>query len=149
MTLPTAYLLDTNVVSEMMRPNPASQVGGFLDAAAKEGLGLATITVWEIFDGIGRLPAGRRRQHLDEQFQSILSHVFEERVLNWTLADARSCAHVMEEKRRKGESLDDHLPDAMLAGTALCRGLIVVTRNEREFRNTGAGIINPWEETIS
>ena len=147
MTLPIAYLLDTNVVSEMMRPNPMSEVAEFLDAAAKEGIGLATITVWEILDGIGRLPADRRRRHLAEQFQGVLSQVFEERILGWTLADAQACACLMEEKRRKGESLDDHLPDAMLAGTALHRDLTVVTRNEREFRNTGVKTINPWEQT--
>lgn len=149
MSLPITYLLDTNVVSEMMRPNPMLKVAEFLDIAAEEGIGLATITIWEILDGIGRLPAGRRRQHLVEQFQGILTQVFEERILDWTLTDAQACAHLMEEKRRKGESLDDHLPDAILAGTALSRGLIVVTRNEREFRNTGVKIVNPWEGTNS
>ena len=149
MILPITYLLDTNVVSEMMRPNPTPKVAEFLDAAAEEGIGLATVTVWEILDGIGRLPAGRRRQHLVEQFQGILAQVFEERILDWTLADAQACAYLMEEKRRKGESLDDHVPDAILAGTALSRGLTVVTRNEREFRNTGVKIANPWEGTNS
>ena len=147
MTLPIAYLLDTNVVSEMMRPNPMSAVAEFLDAVAKEGIGLATITVWEILDGIGRLPAGQRRQHLAEQFNGVLSQAFEERILGWTLADAQACAYLMEEKRRQGESLDDHLPDAILAGTALHRELTVVTRNEREFRNTGVKMINPWKQT--
>ena len=149
MTPTITYLLDTNVVSEMMRPNPASQVAEFLDTATKEGIGLATVTVWEILDGIGRLPAGQRRQNLIERFQSILAHIFEERVLDWTLADAQTCAHVMEEKRRRGESLDDHLPDAMLAGTAVYRGLTIVTRNQGEFRNTGAKIINPWVSATS
>lgn len=149
MTLPIAYLLDTNVVSEMMRPNPKSEVAEFLDVAAKKGIGLTTITVWEILDGIGRLPSGRRRRHLAEQFQGVLAQVFDERVLDWTLPDAQACAHLMEARRRNGEPLDDHLPDAILAGTALSRGLTVVTRNEREFRNTGVKIVNPWEQATS
>ena len=148
MTPTVTYLLDTNVVSEMMRPDPALQVAEFLDTAVKEGIGLATVTVWEILDGIGHLPEGQRRRNLIERFQSILAHLFEERVLDWTLADAQACAHVMEKKRRKGEPLDDHLPDAMLAGTAVHRELTVVTRNEREFQNTGVKMINPWKQTI-
>ena len=50
----------------------------------------------------------------------------------------------MEEKRRRGEPLDGYLPDAMLAGMAVCHGLAIVTRNERDFRNIGVEAINPW-----
>ena len=51
---------------------------------------------------------------------------------------------VMEERRRRGEPLDHPLPDAMLAETALSRGLTIATRNEKEFRNTGVAVVNPW-----
>ena len=61
MTVPLAWLMDTNVVSEMMRPRPEPRVAAFLDAIEAEGIGLASITVWEVLDGIGRLDAGRRR----------------------------------------------------------------------------------------
>ena len=61
-----------------------------------------------------------------------------------TLADAQACARIMEEKRRQGEPLDDHLPDAFLAAVAACRGLTVVTRNAGEFRNTGVEVVDPW-----
>ena len=57
MTAPLAWLIDTNVVSEMMRPCPDPSVAAFLDSVANEGLGLASITVWEVLDGIGRLAA--------------------------------------------------------------------------------------------
>ena len=65
-------------------------------------------------------------------------------MFDWTLADAQVCADIMEAKRRTGEPLDDHLPDAMIAATAVSRRLTVLTRNEREFRNTGASWVNPW-----
>ena len=146
MTLPVTWLLDTNVLSEMMRPNPEPHVAGFLDRVAGEGIGLAAITVWEILNGIGRLDPGQRRDDLAERFQGILDDFFEERVLDWTAADARACARIMEDKRRRGEPLDSHLPDAMLAGTAVCNGLAIVTRNEREFRNTGVDVVNPWAD---
>ena len=144
MSGPLAYLLDTNVVSEMMRPNPELRVVMCIDAISGEGIALASITVWEILDGIGRLPPGRRREQLTERFQGVLEDLFEDSVLDWGLGDAEACARVMEEKRRRGESLDDHLTDAMLAGMALARGLTLITRNERDYRNTGISLINPW-----
>jgi predicted nucleic acid-binding protein len=140
----TAWLLDANVVSEMMRPVPEPKVARFLDGIAAEGIGLSAVAVWEVLNGIGRLDPGRRREDLAERFRGIVDDLFEERVLDWTAADARACALIL---RRRGEPLDDHLPDAMIAGTAVCRGLGVVTRNEREFRNTGAETVNPWTGT--
>ena len=144
MNEPTAYLLDTNVVAEMMRPEPNWRVANTLRLAALSGVGVAAVTVWEILDGIGRLDAGRRRADLRARFQRVLGEVFEGRVFDWTLADAQACAGIMEEKRRAGESLDDHLPDAMIAATAVSRRLTVLTRNESEYRNTGAAWANPW-----
>ena len=144
MTAPVAWLLDTNVVSEMMRPKPAPQVAAFLDAAATDGIGLSAVTVWEILNGIGRLEPGQRRADITERFQDLLDDVFEDRVFGWDAADAQVCADIMETKRRRGELLDSHLPDAMIAGTAVRYDLTIVTRNEREFRNTGAGVANPW-----
>ncbi len=146
MTAPTAWLLDTNVVSEMMRTRPEPRVAEFLDSIAAKGIGLAAITVWEILNGIGRLDPGQRREDLAERFQWLLDDFFEDRIFDWSIADARACALVMEKKRRRGESLDSHLPDAMLVGTALHHGLSIVTRNEQEFRNTGAKAVNPWSD---
>ena len=144
MTVPLAWLIDTNVVSEMMRPRPEPRVAAFLDAIEAEGIGLASITVWEVLDGIGRLAPGRRRRGLAERFQYLVDELFEERIVEWTLADARTCARIMEDKRRRGEALDDHVPDAFLAAAAATRGLAVVTRNTGEFRNTGVETVDPW-----
>lgn len=144
MSAPIGWLLDTNVVSEMMRPHPEPRVAAFLDSVAGEGIGLSSVTTWEIFNGIGRLEPGRRRDDLAERFRRLLDELFEDRILDWTLADARVCADLMEAKRRRGESLDDHLPDAFLAAAAARRRLSVVTRNAREFRNTGVETANPW-----
>ena len=138
MTAPLAWLIDTNVVSEMMRPCPDPSVAAFLDSVANEGLGLASITVWEVLDGIGRLAPGRRRDGLSARFHDLLDELFDDRIVDWSLDDAQACARVMEEKRRRGESLDDHVPKAFLAAAAASRGLAVVTRN------TGVTTVNPW-----
>ena len=144
MNEPAAYLLDTNVVSEMMRREPDWRVSSAIQLAALDGIGIATVTVWEILNGIGRLDQGRKRRDLRARFQSVLDEAFDGRVLDWTLTDAQACAALMEAKRRLGEPLDDHLPDAMIAAAAVTRGLTVLTRNEQEYRNTGAASVNPW-----
>ena len=144
MTAPLAWLIDTNVVSEMMRSRPEPRVASFLDSIVDEGLGLATITVWELLDGIGRLAPGRRRRSLADRFDDLLDDLFQDRIVDWSLADAQACARIMEDKRRRGEPLDDHVPDAFLAAAATTRGLAIVTRNTREFRNTGVKTVDPW-----
>lgn len=146
MTAPLAWLIDTNVVSEMMRPRPEPRVAAYLDAIEAEGIGLAPITVWEVLNGIGLMDLGRRRSGLTERFRDLLDELFEDRIIDWTLADAQACARIMEDKRRRGEALDDHFPDAVLAAAAATRGLGVVTRNMDEFRNTGVEAVNPWAE---
>ena len=144
MTARLAWLIDANVVSEMMRPQPEPRVAAFLDSIADEGIGLASVTVWEVLDGIGRLDPGRRRRDLAHRFQDILDELFEDRIVEWSLADAQACARIMEDKRRRGEALDDHVLDAFLAAAAARRGLAIVTRNTGEFRNTGVETVDPW-----
>lgn len=104
MTASLAWLIDANVVSEMMRPRPEPGVAHFLDSVADEGLGLSSISVWEILDGIGRLPSGRRRDSLAERFHDLLDELFEDRIVDWSLDDARTWARIVENKRRRGLS---------------------------------------------
>ncbi len=143
MTSPLSWLLDTNVVSEMMRPRPDRRVVEFLDAADPQGMGIAAVTVWEVLNGIGKLSPGRRRRLFEDSFRQVLD-AFGECLVAWTPEDAQTAAQVMERKRRRGESLDAQLPDAFLAATAVRRGLTIITRNTRDFRNTGARAVNPW-----
>lgn len=144
MTVPLMWLIDTNVVSEMMRPRPEPRVVRFLDSIADEGIGLASVSVREVLNGIGHLAPGRRRRDLVARFHDLLDELFEDRIVDWTLADAQACAKIMEDKRQRGEALDDHVPDAFLAAAAFIRGLAVVTRNAGEFRKTGVETVNLW-----
>ena len=99
MTAQLAWLIDTNVVSEMMRPRPELRVAAFLDSIEREGVGLASVTVWEILDGIGRLsPKAGVRENLATRFHDLLDELFEDRIVDWSLADARACAQIMEDK---------------------------------------------------
>ncbi|MCY3745848.1 MAG: PIN domain-containing protein [Acidobacteria bacterium] len=145
MTSRLSWLLDTNVAFELMRARTDRRVARFLSRIANEQVGLAAISVWEVLNGIRKLRAGRRRSALDTRFRNVLDS-YRDRVLPWTEDDARVCARIMEEKRRRGESLDAQLPDAFLAAVAVRRGLTIVTRNTRDFENTGARTVNPWKD---
>ena len=126
-----------------MRFRPDGRVALFLDSLAPQQVGFAAVTVWEVLNGIGRLEPGQRRRSLEHRFRSVVQE-FGDRVLDWTLEDARTCAVIMEDKRRRGEPLDSQLADAFLAAAAVRRNLTIVTRNTRDFRNTGARTVNPW-----
>ena len=139
MNAPLAWLIDTNVIYEMMRSRPEPRAAAFLDSIADEGLGLASITVWEVLDGIGR-----RRRDLADWFQSLFDELFEDWIIEWSLADAQACARITEEKCRRGEALEGHMPDAFLAAAAATRGLAVVTRNTSESSATpGSKLLIP------
>ena len=138
------WLLDTNVVSELMRPLPNRAVLRFLDRQGVGALGIAAVTEWEILNGFGKLPEGTRQRDLEAQFRAFRARLFGDHILEWTSEDARMCARIMEHKRRLGESLDAQLPDAFLAAAAVRRSLTIITRNTRDFQNTGARFVNPW-----
>ena len=134
-------LIDANVISEMMRPHPEPRVAAFLDKIADQGIGLASITVWEILNGIGLLDAGRRLTPSPSGFRTC-STTSSRRGYSIDLRRRlEECARIMEAKRRRGEALEDHLPDAFLAATATRRSLTIVTRNTGEFRNTGVEVV--------
>ena len=138
------WLVDANVVSELMRPLPEPAVLAFLDRRGAATLGIAAVTEWEILNGFGKMRAGGRRSELEARFRDFRERLFGDRVVEWTSEDAQICARIMEDRRRRGESLDAQLADAFLAATAVRRGLTIVTRNTRDFRNTGARTVNPW-----
>ena len=142
-----SWLVDANVVSELMRPTPDPVVLTFLDRIGARKLAIASVTAWEILNGLGRMASGGRRSDLADRFHGFRERLFEDRVLAWTFEDARTCAGIMEAKRRRGESLDARLPDAFLAAAAVRRGLVIITRNTRDFRNTGARFVNPWTDS--
>ena len=145
MTAPLASLMDTNVSHETTQPRSKPRVTVRLDLAAHRDLGFASIGICEVLDDIGQFGPDRRKR--ERGFHDLLDKLFKERLVDWTQTDAHACAQIMEEKRRRGEALDDHVADAFLAAAAATRGLTVVTRNTGEFRNTGVKTFNPWTAT--
>ena len=138
-------LLDTNVLSELMRPTINPQVAAFLAAQPGEELFTASLCEAEIRYGIARLPTGRRRDGLDAAFRAFVARGFSGRILAFDSACAEGYATVRT--RREAAGLPISIPDALIAGTALAHGVTVATRNLADFAGCGVQIIDPWQAT--
>ena len=136
-------LLDTNVLSELMRPviNPA--VADFLEAQQAEELFTTSLCEAEIRYGIARLPAGRRRDRLEAAFRTFVTTAFAGRILVFDSSCADAYAAVRT--RREAAGLPISLTDALIAASALAHGAAVVTRNVADFSECGLDVINPWD----
>lgn len=135
-------LLDTNVLSEAMKPEPDASVRAWLDAQAAETIWLTSVTVAEILFGIGALPDGRRKAALAAVFQDVLS-LFSGRILPFDEAAARRYAEIAVSARAAGRGLAT--PDGYIAAIAAAQGFLVATRDVTPFVAGGLDVINPWQ----
>jgi hypothetical protein len=138
-------LLDTNVVSEPMRPRPDRNVLGWLDAQAVETLYLSTISLAELQLGIESLPAGRRRKALAAALAEQVVALFAERIVPFDLAAAQSYAKIVTRARRHGHPIA--VADAQIAAIAASRRFSVASRDEAPFQAAGVPAVNPWIAT--
>jgi hypothetical protein len=143
------YVLDTNVVSEWMRPEVDRDVTLWLDRVGAGRLAIAAPTVSELRYGVERLPDGSKREALKTRIEELLALFFDRRVIPFGRDEADACGRLMAKKRALGDGLEDHIADAMIAACALVAGLAVATRNEAQFRNTGVKFVNPWKKRTS
>lgn len=135
-------VLDTNVVSEAMRPAPDPDVLSWLNAQAIDTLYLSSVTLAELLFGIGALPAGTRKERLAEALDRLLA-LFPGRVLPFDHEAARRYAAMAVTARAAGQPLP--ASDGYLAATAAAHGFAVATRNVRHFADTGIRLIDPWK----
>ena len=134
-------ILDTNVISEIMRPEPDAGVKAWLAALDPLDLAVTSITVAEIQRGIVRLPKGRRRTGLANRFAAFIEASFAGRLLAFDKAAAYACGEVSARREQKGLHAD--AVDMMIAGiVATTRGS--ATRNITDFNECGIPLINPW-----
>lgn len=137
-------LLDTNVISEPLRPRPDLSVVTWLDAQEHRTLYLSTITVAEIRFGIAVLPRGKRRDTLDVRFETEVLSRFGGRVLPFDEGATRLYATLRSAARHRGHVIGDY--DAMIAAIALSTGMTVATRDTAPFEAAGVQVINPFTE---
>jgi len=132
------YLVDANVLSEPTKPAPDPRVVDWL--RTHEGaVVLDAIVLGELYAGILRRPAGRKRAELERWFETVIGAL---ECLPWDGAVSRRWARLVVQLKRKGRSLP--LLDSMIAATALEHGLTVATRNVRDFEQTGVKVVDPF-----
>jgi hypothetical protein len=136
------WLLDTNVVSEMVALKPSTHVMSRIGDLPHDALFTTTITEAEIFYGIERLPAGRRRNDLRAAMEGAFSQDFGGRVLSFDSRAARIYGRLLAERRSAGRPMSQS--DVQIAAIALTHDAVLVTRNTRDFANSGIELLNPW-----
>jgi len=136
-------VLDTNVVSELMRPAPVLAVLDWVDSREPSELVITAITAAELRAGVGVLPAGRRRSEIGRRMESLLTQTFAGSVLPFDVDATPHYADVVATRRRAGKPVT--AMDAEIA--AICRqhAATLATRNIPDFAATGVELINPWE----
>ncbi len=134
-----AYLLDTNVISEIMTTEPNQRVIDFL-AQIKESY-LSVITLHELHYGLQLLPEGQRRNTIANKLQSLLTHYIDY-IIPVNQAIALQAAVLRADAKQEGRIV--HLADALIASTAKVNNWIVATRNTNDFIDSGVEIIDPW-----
>ncbi len=135
-------ILDTNVVSGLMRPNPSPIVVDWVAAQAAPDLYLSTVSEAELLYGVEILPAGRRRDRLLEEVMGMLQEDFDGRILPFDSAAARAYAVVAAARRAAGRPINH--ADCQIAAIARCRGASVATRDVDDFEGIRIELINPW-----
>lgn len=135
-------LLDTNVLSALMRSEPDASVLDWLDAQPAESVWTTTITVFEIRTGIDLLERSRRRRQLEGAFEQLLTSDLEGRILAFDVGAAQAAGSLVAERQRIGRMIE--VRDAQIAGIALARRATLATRNTRHFRDMGVPLADPW-----
>lgn len=136
-------ILDTNVLSEILRPVPEPRVIDWIRSQARTSLFTTTVTRGEMFYGIGLLPDGARRQSLQEAVQAIFDEDFAGQVLSLDNESADAYAEIASSRKRAGHPISQF--DAMIAGLTRSRGASLATRNAKDFVDCGIVVINPWQ----
>lgn len=136
-------LIDTNVVSEVMKAAPASVVVNWLNEQASSTLFISSITIGEIEYGLRILPDGKRRTQLRERFERFIAQAFTMRILPYDETAALEYGDIMGLRREMRRPLS--VPDGQIAAIARSGGYALATRNVKDFEDCGFELINPFE----
>ena len=136
-------ILDTNVVSELIRATPDPGVLAWVNSHPSAQFGTTAITAAELYYGVARLPVGQCRQQLAVAVSALLNDALRGRIVPFDERAARRYADVITERERAGRPIG--VPDAQIA--AVCRELsaVLATRNIKDFEETGVELVDPWQ----
>jgi predicted nucleic acid-binding protein len=136
-------LLDTNVLSALMRVEPVQAVVDWLDRQPPESIWTTSITVFEARFGLALLPQGKRRTSLEIAFERVIEDDLDNRVLPFDAAAAGEAATLAAKRRQGGYTVDFRY--TQVAGIALARFATIATRNVRHFDGLSVPVVNPWD----
>jgi hypothetical protein len=136
------WLIDTNVLSELRRPQPQPAVLDWFEKHPRRTLYLSVLTLGEIRKGIAKMPPGQRRDALDHWLEQDLAVYFSGRLLPVDAATADAWGQLSARVQRPLPAID-----GLLAATAIRHGMSLVTRNTHDFEDLGLSVINPWPQT--
>lgn len=136
-----SFLLDTNAVSEWMKPQPNPGLISWMETVDEDRVFLSVVTLVELRYGIERLPPSKKRRRLEDWLEHELALRFEERVFSIDLIVAHACGRIVARREALGRSIE--AMDALLAATAEVHRLTLVTRNDSDFEAT-IPCLNPW-----
>jgi predicted nucleic acid-binding protein len=135
-------LLDTNVISEIMRPRPDPRVAAWIQSLPRKEFWTSSVVVAELLSGIELMPPGRKQKGLREAIEAMLTEDFHGQILSFDLAAARHFGQILSARLRLGRPIDEM--DAQIAATARVHGAAVATRNVKDFLACEISLINPW-----
>ena len=135
-------LLDTNVISEVMKPRPDVRVVDWMNATASDLLFVSSVTIAAIHFGLELLPGGGRRMDLERRFEQLISRGFDERIVWFDKPAARVYGSLMAHRRKAGTPLASL--DGQIASIARVHGFAVATRNTGHFADCGVELVNPF-----
>jgi hypothetical protein len=135
-------ILDTNVLSALMRATPDVSIVAWLDGQPAESVWITSITLFEAHLGLSLLPDGARRRALEAAFERVLHADLEHRVLDFDGVAAVEAATLAARRQRAGRRVD--LRDTQIAGIAVARRATVATRNLRHFADLDVPVVDPW-----
>lgn len=135
-------LLDTNVLSALMRQKPDTGVIQWLDRQPRISVWTTSITVFEIRLGLQGLAAGKQRSLLMAAFDRLLTEMIQQRIAPFDSAAAQQAADLMVARQKKGRP--GELRDTMIAGIALASHATLATRNVKHFEDISSSVVNPW-----
>jgi predicted nucleic acid-binding protein len=135
-------LVDTNVISEAMRPLPDRNVVAWLDEQLAETLYVSAVSLSELLLGIALLPDGARKLQIDRAFREQEGTLFGNRILPFGEREARAYASVVSRARLAGHAIS--VSDGQIAATAVAAGLVIATRDRAPFEAAGLRVLDPW-----
>ena len=137
------YLLDTCVISELIKPKPSSKVLKWLRSCQDENLFLSSLTIGEIQKGISKLPDSRKRNKLQEWMDTELIRRFDKKILEIDLKVAQKWGEIQASSEIAGTKMP--VIDSLIASIGIVHNMTVVTRDTSGMKNSGVRLFNPWK----